>query len=430
MSDYSSSSNQDISSVQKDKHDGKIQIVHDEKTSAYVPPDEKEVRKLMWKLDRRIVPLVAILYLCSFLDRVNIGHAKLAGIIDDLQMSENMYNWSLSIFFAGYVIFEIPANMFCKLLGPRIWLSIIMVVWGVIMAVMSEAKNGAGLMAARFFLGVAEAGLFPGAVFLISVWYPRSSQTIRTAIFYASSTLAGAFGGVLAFGIMFMDGLRGLTGWQWIFIIEALPTLIFAFVTFFFLPDYPENSSFINDREREIIVNRIKEDAGPATETHFTWKQFFSTFTDLKLYLVSILSLCCCCPMYSLSLFMPTIVRDMGFSNLTAQAVSAPPYVFACATTLGFAFSADRRAERGFHYATVSFIGMVGYILLITLREQGAAAKYVAATIACCGAFPLIPLSAAWNSNNTGGHTKRAVSIAFVAGVGNLGGILSGKVSN
>ncbi|KAG2222459.1 hypothetical protein INT45_013372 [Circinella minor] len=268
MSDYSSSSNQDISNLQKDKHDGKVHIVHNEKISVYVPPDEKEVRKLMWKLDRRIVPLVAILYLCSFLDRVNIGHAKLAGIIDDLQMSENIYNWSLSIFFAGYVIFEIPANMFCKLLGPRIWLSIIMVVWGVIMAVMSEAKNGAGLMAARFFLGVAEVGIL------------------------------------------------------------------------------------------------------------YFWDDHY----------------------------------------------------LACATTLGFAFSADRRAERGFHYAIVSFIGMIGYILLITLREQGAAAKYVAATISCCGAFPLIPLSAAWNSNNTGGHTKRAVSIAFVAGIGNLGGILSGQM--
>ncbi|KAI9263337.1 major facilitator superfamily domain-containing protein [Phascolomyces articulosus] len=404
-SSSSSSSNQDIVDLEKDKNTG-IRIVHDEKTSEYVPPDDKEIKRLMWKLDLRIVPLVAMLYLCSFLDRVNIGHAKLAGIMDDLHISESLYMWSLSIFFVGYVIFEVPANMFLKWIGPRKWIALIMVVWGTVMCAMAAVTNGEGLMASRFFLGISE-----GVIFLITVWYPRKTQTIRMAIFYAASTLAGAFGGVLAYGIMHLDGRQGLAGWQWIFILESLPTFVFAIVTFFYLPDYPENSPFLNKREREIVVHRIKEDVGPATETHFSWKQFFAAFTDIKLYMISIMSLCCCCPMYSLSLFMPTIVRDMGFQNLTAQAMSAPP--------------ADKRTERGYHYAGVSFLGMVGYILLITLRDQGAAAKYVSATVATCGAFPLIPLTSVWNSNNTGGHTKRAVAIAVGAAVGNAGGIIS-----
>ncbi|KAI8145520.1 major facilitator superfamily domain-containing protein [Fennellomyces sp. T-0311] len=411
----------------KDQEKGGVQVFHNER-STYVPPDDNEIRRLMRKLDFRIVPLVALLYLCSFLDRVNIGHAKLGGIMEDLNISENTYFWSLSIFFVGYVIFEVPSNLFLKFMGPRKWIALIMIVWGSIMAAMAAVKNGAGLMASRFFLGLAEAGLFPGVIFFLSVWYPRRTQTIRIAIFYAASTVAGAFGGVLAFGIMHMDGLQGLRGWQWIFIIEALPTIILAFVTFFYLPDYPENSPFLNEREKEVVVNRIKEDAGPATETHFSWNQFFAAFKDLKLYLISIISLCACCPMYSLSLFMPTIVRDMGFTNLTAQAMSAPPYVFACIATILFAYSSDRRQERGFHLAAVAFIGMIGYILLITLKDKGAAGLFVAATIACCGAFPLIPLTSVWNANNTGGHTKRAVAIAFGAAVGNAGGIISGQM--
>ncbi|KAI9490723.1 major facilitator superfamily domain-containing protein, partial [Zychaea mexicana] len=318
--------------------------------------------------------------------------------------------------------------LFLKYMGPRKWIALIMVVWGTIMAVMATVKNGDGLLASRFFLGIAEAGLFPGVIFFLSVWYPRRTQTIRIALFYAASTVAGAFGGVLAYGIMHMDGMRGLAGWQWIFIIEALPTLILAFVTFFYLPDYPENSPFLNNREREIVVNRIKEDAGPATETHFSWKQFFAAFLDLKVWLISIVSLCSCCPMYSLSLFMPTIVRDLGYTNLTAQAMSAIPYIFACIATLTFAISSDRRAERGFHLAAVGLVGMVGYILLITLKDQPAAGRFVAATVASCGAFPLIPLISVWNANNNGGHTKRAVAIAIGAAVGNAGGIISGQM--
>ncbi|KAI8145519.1 major facilitator superfamily domain-containing protein [Fennellomyces sp. T-0311] len=394
---------EDLSKTEQGKSGG-VQVYHDEKLE-YVPPDEEEVRRLVRKLDFRIVPFVALLYLCSFLDRVNIGHAKLGGIVSDLNISENIYNWSLSIFFVGYVIFEVPSNMFLKYIGPRRWIALIMITWGTIMAAMAA-----------------------GVIFFLSVWYPRRTQTIRTAIFYAASTVAGAFGGVLAYGIMHMDGLQGLSGWQWIFIIEALPTIVLAFITYFYLPDFPENSPFINEREKQIVINRIKEDAGPATETHFSWKQFFAAFKDIKLYFMSVILICVCCPMYSLSLFMPTIIRDMGFTNLTAQAMSAPPYVFACATTVGFAFSADRRKERGLHLACAATIGMIGYILLITLREEAAAARFVAATLACCGVFPLIPLSSVWNSNNVGGHTKRGVAIAFVTGAGNAGGIISGQM--
>ncbi|KAG1157825.1 hypothetical protein G6F36_014212 [Rhizopus arrhizus] len=202
-------------------------------SSSYVAPSPSESRALLWKLDLRIIPLIGALYLCSFLDRVNIGNARLAGLTTDLNISPNAYNAALSIFFAGYVLFEVPSNMILKVVGPSKWIPIVMLSWGTVMACMAACKNSAGLLASRFFLGITEAGLFPGIIFYLSLWY---------TLFFSCSTLAGAFGGVLAYGIMQMDGVGGLHGWQWIFIIEAIPTLLLAFAAYALLPDFPENS--------------------------------------------------------------------------------------------------------------------------------------------------------------------------------------------
>ncbi|KAI8140340.1 major facilitator superfamily domain-containing protein [Fennellomyces sp. T-0311] len=396
--------------------------------SGYIPPDEKELKKLMWKVDLRIIPLVALLYLFSYLDRVNIGNAKIAGLMEDVDMTESEYNWALSIFFIGYIVFEVPSNVILKKIGPRIWLSTIMVIWGTILAAMSKVKTGNHLLAARFFLGVAEAGLYPGVLFYLSVWYTRKQQATRIALFYGSSTLAGAFGGVLAYGIMHMDGLRGMRGWQWIFIIEAIPTIVLGFATYFILPDYPEKTKFLSEREREIIVNIIKVDVGPAVERHFSWKQFWDVFKDWKTFAFGVLSFAACTPMYSLSMFMPSIIRDMGFSSLRAQAMSSPPYAVACVITILNAMSADRHTERGFHIAIPSALGLIGYMLLIVCRNKGPAALYVSAIITVTGAFAESPPKTSWFSNSFGGHTKRAVALAFIIALGNIGGCIGGQV--
>ncbi|KAI7881293.1 MFS general substrate transporter [Lichtheimia hyalospora FSU 10163] len=391
--------------------------------------EEKEKRYLMFKLDRRIVPFLALLYLCSFLDRVNIGNAKIAGIVDDLGMSESMFNWALSIFFIGYVIFEVPANLFLKLIGPRYWISLIMLVWGVIMAAMSACKDGPSLLAARFFLGIAESGLFPGIAFYLSVWYPRRNQSVRISMVWASSTIAGAsaFGGLLAYGIMYMDGLQGLHGWQWIFIIEALPTLCLAIVTLIYLPDYPETSTFLSATEKEAIVYMIDHDS-PAKEKHFSWRQVAMALMDWKTYAVGSIQLFTAVCMYSFSLFLPSIIVGMGYNNIHAQLMSAPPYAVACTLTMICAYTSDKYVERGYHCAGCCLIGMVGYVMLSTLQNHDNAILYGASIIAASGVFPVLSLTAAWNSNNHGGRVKRAVAIAVVSGMANCGGIIAGQV--
>ncbi|KAI9477138.1 major facilitator superfamily domain-containing protein [Zychaea mexicana] len=395
----------------------------------FIEPDGKELRRLMWKIDLRIVPLVSLMYLCSFLDRINIGNAKLAGLMDDMSITNSEYHWALSIFFVGYLIFEVPSNLMLKFAGPRLWLSIILLVWGVIMASMATCRTGAGLIAARFFLGVAESGLFPGIIFYLSVWYTKRQLALRIAVFYGSSTLAGAFGGIIAYGIVQMHGIGGLSGWQWIFIIEAIPTLVLGALTYVVLPNFPENTTFLNERERAIIADQKKRDAGVAADaTNFTWKQVGSTMIDWKVYAFSLIFFCGALLMYSLSMFMPSIVHGMGYTSLTAQAMSSPPYAFAFVWCLFVAWHADRQGERGFHMACSITLSIIGYTILITLRDKSPLILYIGTIFTAMGVFSISPLKTAWLSNNVVGHTRRSTAIALSTTLGNIGGAIGGQL--
>ncbi|KAI9008886.1 major facilitator superfamily domain-containing protein [Phycomyces nitens] len=318
--------------------------------------------------------------------------------------------------------------MMLKKIGPSKWIPIVMISWGIVMACMAALENTAGLLASRFFLGITEAGLFPGVIFYLTLWYTRQEQATRVAFFFACSTLAGAFGGVLAYGIMQMDGIRNMHGWQWIFLIEAIPTLLLAIASYFALPDFPENSKFLNERERELVVHRLKVDAGPSIETEFSWKQFRMAFTDWKVYMHSLIYICGSTPLYSLSLFLPSIISGMGYTNLSAQAMSAPPYAIACCFTIVVAMHADRKRERGLHLAIPAFVGFIGYILLIVLKHKGSVAMYIAAIITTTGVFSHIPAMLSWFTNNIGGHTKRGTAVAIIISLGNIGGAIGGQI--
>ncbi|KAF9151000.1 hypothetical protein BG015_007192 [Linnemannia schmuckeri] len=390
--------------------------------------DPVAVGKLRRKIDWHLIPLIAVLYLCSFLDRVNIGNAKVAGISESINLTPSEYNWALSIFFVGYVIFEIPSNILLKKMGPRKWICIIMVLWGGIMMAMAAVKNPAGLLASRFFLGLTESGLFPGSVYLISLWYTRAEQALRNGLFFSTATMAGAFGGVLAYGIAQMDGVAGLHGWQWIFILEGLPTVLLTVVVYFYLPDFPSTAPFLNTEEKDLAVRRLLIDAGPATETAFSWRQFRAVFVDWKVYMHMITYILNATPLYSLSLFFPSIVQGFKFNALTTQAMTAPAYIIACLFTIVFAFSSDRFRERGIHYAFPTFIGGIGYVLLIVTKDSPTINRYVSLTVTASGVFASVPAMLSWFTTNIGGHTKRGVATAAIISFGNIGGAIGGQI--
>lgn len=193
-----------------------------------VEPDEAATKRLLRKIDWRLIPFLALLYLLSFLDRTNIGNARLDTLEEDLGMSKTslQYNHALAIFFPFYVAAEVPSNMAMKKFRPSIWIPIIMVAWGLCTTLMGIVHNYTGLMVARAFLGAAEGGLFPGVTYYITMWYRRHECGLRMAIFFSAATAAGAFGGLLARGIMEMRGVAGLSGWQWIFILEGILTVL------------------------------------------------------------------------------------------------------------------------------------------------------------------------------------------------------------
>ncbi|CAF0985924.1 unnamed protein product [Didymodactylos carnosus] len=356
-------------------------IVHEHELSDQ--QQSKLIRKLVWKIDIHLIPFLALLYLCSFLDRINIGNAKLAGIENDLHLTPSQYNVVLSIFFVGYVLFEVPSNLLLKLLGTSIWLPIIMIIWGIIMMSMAAVKNYPGLLACRLFLGVAEAGLFPGVVFYLSLWYTRREQTLRLGLFFSAAVLAGSFGGVLV---------------------------------------------RLSDSERQALNKHLKQGTNTtAIQKHFSWSEVKEAFIDKNVYIFMFAYIGNVTPFYSLSLFFPSIIHGMKFSNLTAQAMSAPPYAVACVLTICIAAHSGYRNERCFHIMGCSLLGIIGYILLLTFPKYGQQAMYAASIIACAGTFSSIPPLLAWFTSNIGGSTKKAVAVAMIVGFGNLGGVFAGQ---
>ncbi|KAF9993209.1 hypothetical protein BGZ65_011314, partial [Modicella reniformis] len=315
-----------------------------------------------------------------------------------------------------------------KKFGPRKWIPIVMVAWGTVSMCMAAVTNGEGLVATRFFLGLAESGFAPGPVYMISLWYRRCEQAVRIGIFFSAATVAGAFGGLLAFGISQLDNTLGLRAWQWIFILEGIPTIFCALLAMWILPDFPETSNFLSPAERELCIQRLKADVGPATETQFSWPQFWGALKDWKVHAYMSIGLVHSVAFASLGLFVPSITLGFGFDRVTTQIMTAPVYIIACVCTITFAVSSDRFQERGYHAASTTTMGALGYALLIFTRENSVVVRYISLVICTCGVYSTVPLMLSWPSSNLGGHTKKGVAIAAIVSVAQIGGVIGGQV--
>ncbi|CAG8589414.1 7270_t:CDS:10 [Ambispora gerdemannii] len=388
---------------------------------------QKEMeRQILRKMDFRLIPLLALLYLMSFLDRVNIGNAKLANLEADLGLHGAQYNWALSIFFFGYISIEIPSNIILMKTKPSLWIPFIMFLWGGITALMSLVKNFTELMVTRFFLGLAEGGLFPGVVFYLTLWYRRSEQNFRISLFFAASGAAGAFGGLIAYAIMKMHGVGGLAGWQWIFILEGLSTIVIAFAAFFWITDYARSARWLTQEEREFAEKRLKEDAGVAYIPHFDKRHLKAAFQDWKIYLAMVMSVNTGMEAYSFTLFLPVIIKGLGFERALSQLLTVPPYVLAAIVTVFVAVHSDKTGYRGPYIVVSAAVGIIGYIMMIFLKSV--TGKYIASMIIAMGLFPCIGTGITWITNNLAGDAKRAIGAALLTMSANIGGIFAGQI--
>ncbi|GAA5943177.1 uncharacterized protein JCM15063_005226 [Sporobolomyces koalae] len=394
------------------------------------PVTPEEEKRIVRKIDYKLVPFLSLLYLLSFLDRVNIGQAKLDGLEKDLKLTPHQYSIALIVFFVGYVVTETPSNVLLKRLRPSIYIPCLMVVWGIVMTLMGLVHNFAGLAAARLALGLAESGLFPGICLYLSCWYQRGETNLRIAIFFSSATLSGAFGGLLAYGLSQMHGVGGKPGWAWIFIIEGLMTFVVACAAPFLMTDFPEQSKFLTPREKTFVVARLRKDQGAAGEAGFAWSHIASACKDYRVWMYMLIYIGVAEPLYSLALFVPTIISGLGkFSRAESQLLSTPPYFLAFFITLASAFYSDRKKLRGPFNVFWMTIVVIGYAILLSinpLKKPGVA--YFALFLCVGGVAPSIACTISWLTVNIGPSYKRAMASGMMFTLGNSGGIVSSLV--
>ncbi|CAJ2501270.1 Uu.00g041230.m01.CDS01 [Anthostomella pinea] len=385
------------------------------------------------QMDMRLIPMLALLYLLSFLDRGNIGNAKIEGLQEDLGMTADQYNWCLTVFFFTYAAFEVPSNLLLKRLRPSRWLPLIMVAWGTVMTLMGIVQSYGGLVAARLFLGVAEAGLYPGCAYYLTMWYCRHEIQLRQAMFFSAASIAGAFSGLLAFAIAKMDGVGNLEGWRWIFILEGIVTVIVAIAAFFILHDFPETATFLTEEERAFVVFRLKyqgqirsEEAGRAQVAQaeeFQWKYVWAAFKDWQIWVNLFLYWGIVCPLYGISLFLPTIIRNLGYSSSTAQLMTVPIYITAAVLAVISAYLSDRAGRRSPFVIGFLLLMIIGFAMCIS--SSNPRVVYGGVFVVTCGIYPAFPGMITWLSNNLAGSYKRSAGMAIQIGVGNLGGAMA-----
>jgi D-galactonate transporter len=340
-------------------------------------------RVTMARVTWRLLPFLLLLYIVSWLDRVNVGFAKLE-MNADLGFSETVYGLGAGIFFVGYALFEIPSNLLLVRFGARIWIARIMITWGLVSAGMMFVHDATTFYAMRFALGVAEAGFLPGIVYYLSQWFPREQRARAVSWFMIGIPLSVVFGGPLSGWLLGFDGYLGLKGWQWLFLVEGLPAVGLGFVVLAFLTDKPTEARWLTPEQREWLSARIESEHAEAERKHG-----FSVLQALQhptVWLLALIMFCCQAGSYGLTFWVPTIVKGLaGFTNVEVGFFSAVPYVAAAIGMVLISRSSDRSGERFLHVAIPTAIGALGFIATGLLHSPIPA--MLALTVAAVGDY-------------------------------------------
>lgn len=382
-------------------------------------------RRLLLRIDWHLMPFLCIMYLLAFLDRVNIGNANVYGLSKDLKLDGDKYNVALVIFFVPYILLEIPSNILLKRFKPHVWLSINMFLFGFTTVMQGIVTSYSGLLACRFFLGVFETGMFPGCFYLIGMYYRRHEAQKRYSFFFSSTTLAGAFGGLLAAAIGKMDGKAGYAGWRWIFILEGALTAVVAVFFFFLLPGFPEQAKWLSPDERAYVAARLQAEQGDnAAERKITLRDVLDVFKDYKVIVAGFIYLGLVVPAYGYAYFAPSIIKTYGYGPIETQLHSVAPWAAAFGFAMLMAFLSDWAKHRFFFTVVSMFVSIAGLGILITVHDN-TQLQYAALFLVTMGTYTAMPIVVCWFNMNLGGHHRRAVGSAWQVGFGNVGGIVA-----
>jgi MFS family permease len=371
------------------------------------------------KVARRLIPFLMLCYLGAYLDRVNVGFAKLQ-MLNDLRFSETVYGFGAGIFFLGYFLFEVPSNLMLHKVGARNWLARIMLTWAVISACFIFVKTPTTFYVLRFLLGVAEAGFAPGVILYLTYWFPSARRAKALSLFFMAIPLAGMVGGPLSGYIMHaFQGVHDLAGWKWLFILEALPSLVLGVAILFYLDNGIASAKWLNDAEKALLSRNVASDNAHKI-AHVSIRSFIG---DRRLWLMASIYFCVVLGQYGLTFWLPTIIRKAGVADpLWVGVYTAIPYLCAIIALPLVGASADRHRERRLHLAIPMLVAAAGFATLPMLGGVGA--SLVCVSVAAAG---ILASSSQFWSLPTAllGGMSAAAGIAAVNCFANLAGFFS-----
>lgn len=380
--------------------------------------------KIFRKVTLHLIPLIFICYLFNYLDRTNVGFAKLQ-MLDALKMSSSAYGFGAGIFFIGYVICGVPSNLIMRRVGARRWMGILMIVWGLLSASLMFIRTPNQFYVLRFLTGVAEAGFFPGMVIYLSQWYPSVWRGRAIGLFMSAIPLSGVLGSPLSGWMLqyFSHGQGGIGGWQWLYLLQGMPTAILGALLFVLLPDRVEDVHWLSNDEKTAARNALTEDEASKPVTAAPRPSLGQVLTNPSVWKFGVVYFTLQMGVYAINFWMPTLIKSLGFnSTVTIGWLSAIPYLAATVLMIAVGKSADARRERRYHLSGPMLVSMVGFVLASLTSHPGIA--MVGLTLAAAGAVTGLamfwPLPTAVLSGITA-----AAGVAFINSLGQIAGFVS-----
>ncbi|KAM3415999.1 hypothetical protein BST61_g9487 [Cercospora zeina] len=369
-------------------------------------------KKLVRRLDWRLMPTITIMFLMNYLDRINVSNARLAGLQEDLGMSDTVWNAGISTFYVGYLIGQLPGNLWLAKVRPSLLLPSMMIAWSICTICMPAVTSGAGFCMVRFVTGLAEAPFFPGITLMTSSWYNKHENPTRMAVWHAGNTISNIISGFLAAGILHnMGGIAGLTSWQWFFLIEGAASIVVGVAAYFILPDWPDNTRWLTEEESEMAQYRVLlSNGGKREEVGGTWDGLKEAVTDPFTWLF--------CGMHfslinaqSFKDFFPSIVKTFGFGELETYLIQAPPYAIAYISACLLAYSSGKFQESCYHILVPVILAAAGCSILISTLNVGA--RYFGVILLISGTYNGLNLQLSWETTLV--PAPRAKKAALIA---------------
>jgi ACS family tartrate transporter-like MFS transporter len=374
--------------------------------------ERRTIRKISW----RLLPLIVTVYFVAYIDRTNVSFAALT-MNKDLGLSPYLFGWGAGIFFLGYFLFEVPSNVILEKVGARIWIARIMITWGLVSGAMAFASGPASFLTLRFLLGVAEAGFFPGMILYFTYWFPKSYRARVISALFIAVPGSNAVAAIISGAVLEMDGLLGLTGWQWMFIVEAVPAVLLAFAVLVLLTDRPAVATWLEPTEREWLESALRDERRQIERAGHLG--LFQALTDARVLILSLIYLTIVTATYGITFFLPQIVKGIGLSNMMTGLVTAIPYTIGTIGMLLWGASSDRYDERRWHFCVACMLATIGFIGAGVFGSSFLALAFMSvATIGLYGSKPAFwPMPSLFLTG-----TAAAGGIAMVNSIGNLGG--------